>query len=350
LRFDDLALGNTLPRAFKQVLELVNDYTIYSHFIGKPIPMKEMISSPLRVDPNPSFNIYYPRKQKWDGQIIFKDFNGETGNVFKFVKLWAAFHECVLLKDAGSLTDYLLKKLGSGESMISHTPPKVSETERYDIIRGEFKEIHIDYFASLSVTVEILEQYRISACEYLLDSKGFIRKDFRNTCTFAYVIFDRFKLYQPEEENFAKFFNQCPPDYMQGYEQCYGQTDTLLITKALKDILTFQAHTAHWQDGIAPHGEGYILTDNWIAWILRYPKVLIIYDPDYTGVRGANRLRKQLLTSRFYRGNRIAVKFISYRRILKRGKYTAPIKDLSDYRLLSGPEKTRELCENLLKI
>ena len=333
-------------------LQKVNDYTIYTFFIGKEIQLKEIIRSPLREDDNPTFNIFPPKDPKWPGQLLFKDFNGTSGNVFKFVKLYALYHERIVLTTLNSLMDYISKKmkLGTTSSVRVIYKPVDVKKEEYFIKHAEWDEELYSYWEQYGVSLELLQFYKVYPVKYLLDENKYIIKDFTYTHTYAYWIYDKFKLYQPYKENFKKFFNQCPSEYIQGIEQCLYQTDHLVITKSSKDILTIQAHTpGYWQDCVAPHGEGYKLTDRQMHWVLtNYKKITILFDPDYTGVVGANRFRNQLRNSRFYSGQEIRVDFVSRKRVKKHGKLMAPIKDISDFRLIKTPEQTVEKIKVLL--
>jgi len=341
---------NTYSEHQKQVHKRFNDYDIYTFFIGEDIATKQNIRSPLRYDGTETFNIFYPSntRSKWDNQLLFKDFNGPAGNVFKFVKLWARHNDGgKILSSTEEVCNYILHKM-SGTGVITRKKPvEIDTNKNFQIIRGEWNDYLLSYWKELGVDLGLLNYYRTSPCEYLLDEDGFIIQNFKGTQTYAYVIFDKFKLYQPNTENFKKFFNHCPPDYMQGYQQCQKLGNTLFITKSMKDVIVYQAHTDRWEDIIAPHGEGYTISERWQRWMLEYPRIVIIYDFDLAGVKGANRLRNQLHKSRFYNGTNIEVKFVSSERKLKRGRMEVAFKDIADYRLVHSGNKTREKIQEL---
>lgn len=339
------------------LLKRTNDYTIYSHFLGRELEFRELVKSPLRDDQDPTFNIFPAKVPRWEGQILFKDFNGETGNVFKFVEKLGFYKYNILLQDIEQIIQFIVHVMDlDGVSSVHRIEkpiiPDEATSKNFKLKHlKKWTKNHLEYWAEYGVNEQLLNVYRIMPVEYLLNEREQIVANFNRTTTFAYWIFDRFKLYQPYEENFKKFFNQCPAWYIQGYEQCFQNTGHLVITKSAKDVVVIQAHntTGVWQDIIAPHGEGYIFTDEMLYWVLsNYRKVTILFDPDYTGVRGARRLRTQLRTSRFYSGHQINVQFVTTKRVLKRGKWVAPVKDLSDYRLIYGKEMTELKLQKLL--
>lgn len=335
---------------YTKILEIVNDYTLFCMFFGYEVPVGATVTSPIREDNNPTVNIFPPSEPRWEGQLLYKDYSGPVMNIWRFVKEYARTKEGIILTSPTEIANFIWVKLGNGIPEIKQFSMGDIESakERY-VSTGPWTPHLLEYWEELGVTLELLNAYNVVPCYFLLNERDEIMKDFRGTQTYAYLIGDKFKIYQPNEENFKKFYNQCPKSYVQGYEQCRQETDTLLITKAMKDILVYQAHTDEWIDSIAPHGEGYIMEDNWLYWILsNYQNIVIVFDPDYAGVRGANLLRKQLRDSIYNKGNNIRVDFCSYKRIYKRGKYVAPIKDIADLRLPRGPIITKQLINHFL--
>lgn len=341
-------------RTMNQLLGDLNDYSIYCHFLGGEIALKELIKSPIRFnDHKPTFNIYLPEAPRWEGQILFKDFNGESGNVFKFVQRVAAIHYNMNLVEFEDIINFIHQHLANSGSLKKYKVENIPEHVdlRYNFQAYEqLQPAHLEYMYDIGVRLDILDIYKIKGAEYLLDgTTNFILKSFKNTVTFGYIIADRFKLYQPNEENFKKFFNTCPRNYVQGFEQCRKNYDgKLVVTKAMKDILVYQSYTEEWLDIIAPHGEGYNTPDAWIYFMLQYKEVLIIYDYDLAGVKGAKRLRKELTSSRFYTGQKITIKFVDTRRVMKKNRLECPLKDIADYRLFSGDEYTRNRVHSLI--
>jgi hypothetical protein len=338
---------------YNKLLEKTNDYAIYSLLSGYEIPLKTLIKSPLRSDNSPTFSVFPPtrNKPKWEGQLIFKDFNGETGDVFKFAQMHARNVKSLHLNDKNEIIQYILNSFGEEVVLKPMDAPAINKSINYKIsLMKRFKKCHLDYWEEHGVSKNVLNYYNVQPCEFLLNEYQQVVRDFRGTCTFAYIIFDKFKLYQPFEENFTKFFNQCPPDYIQGYQQCTTGSNTLLVTKAMKDILVYQSHTDCMLDIISPHGEGYIIGSNWIYWMLtNYNKIVIVFDPDHAGVKGANRLRKQLRSSEYYSDQLIKVRFVSTKRILKKEKWDVPVKDIADYRLIYGESKTKLKINQILE-
>lgn len=337
-----------------QLLTEINDYSIYTHFIGREVKCSELISSPIRQDDHPSFNIYYAKKPKWDEQILYKDFSGLSGNVFSFVEQWAVYNESTNLKTIFEIVKYIRDKmsLDSGEMIRRVASPEKLDTSNYKVlVYPKYPKKQVEYLTDLGIDLVLAQDtYLVYGCEFLMNEWQQVIARFQGTVTFAYIIFDKFKLYQPYDENFMKFFTACPGDYVQGFQQCrvIGQS-SLIITKAMKDILVIQSHTDEWWDIIAPHGEGYNTSDAWIQWYLNYRRIILMYDPDLTGIRGMNKLRKLIYNHPNYSGQEVVIRFISETgRILKNGKMVFPVKDCSDYRLIYGGERTKKRLQTIL--
>jgi hypothetical protein len=110
------------------------------------------------------------------------------------------------------------------------------------------------------------------------------------------VVFNKIKLYRPEEAPDFKWRNTCPGHYIQGLKQMNDRksnNDTLIITKSLKDVMVFYEFIGDRYDVIAPHSETYFYRDLLKSLFAKYKKIIIIYDFDLAGVTGANKLRKR---------------------------------------------------------
>lgn len=339
------------------LLAETNDYTIFTHFIGKDIKPGEFIHSPIRVDATPSFNIYYPKNPKWDGQMMYKDYSKDSGNVFKFVQSWAMYNENVYLTENKEIVEYIREKLGmgSGEICTRKSAPVAKDTKSYLLSNyDKYQKQHIEYLDDICIDKELAyNTYYVLPCLYLMNEHQQVLQNFKNTITFSYSLPRRdggqgFKLYQPYEENFIKFFIHTDADIPQGFWQCRG-TDTLIINKALKDILVVQSNIDEWVDMVAPHGEGYAVGPYWISWFLTYKRIIIMYDPDLAGISGMNKLKRALKASPDYKGQEIVFKFIcDQKRVLRKDKLEVPVKDCADYALLYGKEKIRKRLKEIL--
>jgi hypothetical protein len=166
-----------------------------------------------------------------------------------------------------------------------------------------------------------------------------------NSLVFAYVVYNKCKIYRPEESPDFKWRNSCPGHYIQGMEQLkkLPKRSKLIITKSLKDVMVFFTFLGNEYHIIAPQSESYIFTDKMLQMLLQlYERVVVVYDYDLAGVTAANKLRK--------RSSKIEVKFVSTKRMSLNGKMKVIDKDISDFSVMRQPEeiylklKEMDLC------
>ncbi len=332
----------------------IDDIIIYTHFLGRQLKFRELIVSPIRDDDHtPTFNIFPASNPRWPGQILFVDFNGRSGNVFRFVQLFSKLHYGIDMQMGEEVCNFIREQLSLKDGMPKWEAPapEYDMSRVYNVKTMNMRMGHLEFWDDLGVSKEYLDYYNVRAVEYLMDENDSIIKNFRHTITFAYMLWDRFKLYQPYQENFKKFFNTCPSEYIQGFAQCphvNGGGDMVVLSKSLKDVLVTQAHTDEFLDIVAPHGEGYKLSDWFEQWLLSFKRIVLMYDPDEAGISNMNKIKRQLRKSRFNTGADIAWGFMTPKRILRGGKYVFPVKDPSDFRFIYGEEKTKERLNQII--
>lgn len=334
----------------EELFDYVSSYDIYCELIGYELKVGQVILSPIRKDSRPTFVLFIPDDKD---DVYFKDFAWVGGNVFKFVKLFALYQESINLRTRYEIIRYIDSRLGLG--MFNGNKKKKIKRRKIDktfysskrkilFKSREFTQRDLKYWSQYYITEETLKFYNVRSVHKLLNENNeVIYKVPNNKLTFAFVIYNKVKLYSPEENEF-KWRNTCPAHYLQGIQQVklLEPKDKLIITKSLKDVMVFHEFLKNKYHIIAPHSETYIFTEKLLKWIEnRYKEVTIIFDYDLSGVSGANRLRKQLRRL----GVKVKVKFISTKRIKVNGKIKTIDKDISDF--VVG--RTKEEIINKLK-
>jgi len=187
----------------------------------------------------------------------------------------------------------------------------------------------IEYWSNYYVTPEILKMFNVRSVHKLLNEANEVTYTVsQRTLTYAYIIYNKVKLYRPEESLEFKWRNTCPGHYIQGLQQVLlNRTGNrkLIITKSLKDVMVFYRFLGDKYDIIAPHSETYIFTEKLLSLLDKmYDEKIIIFDYDLAGVQGVNRLRKT-------GGDSYSYTFVSTRRIKLNGSLKVIDKDISDY-------------------
>lgn len=334
----------------QKLFELVSAYDIYCEFIGDEVEIGKNILSPIRQDNKPTFILFIPENKD---EVFFKDFAWRGGNVFTFIRLFALYQEQKVLSSRYDQIQYIDNRLGLGllteRKATSITRRKLPDdffaSKRIINFKSrDFTERDIAYWKQYYITPEILKLFNVKSVHKLLDDNNVVKYTVsQRTLTFAYIIFDRLKLYRPEDDIKFKWRNTCPSHYYQGLEQIMAlktNNKKLIWTKALKDVMVFFKFLNTKYDVIAPHGETYIPTQQFLDKLFKkYDEIIVIYDFDRAGVAGANRLRK--------RDPRFTVKFVSTKRIRINGETKVIDKDISDF---SVGRTEQEIQEHLIKM
>ena len=327
---------NSVKSLDEKLFEHITPYEIYCNLIGFEVEVGDFILSPIRTDKKPTFALFVPENED---KILFKDFAWVGGDVFKFIKLYAIYQDGKTLNNRYEIIEYLDKKLGLG---ILNKNNKFNTTlirKKIDLsffaskrvinfTSRNFTEKDISYWNKYHITEKTLKYYNVKSVKKLLNENNeVIYTVSQQTLTFAFVIYNKIKLYSPNAGEF-KWRNTCPGHYLQGIEQVTknkSKNKKLIITKSLKDIMVFHTFLKDEYDIIAPHSETYNFTDREIQWMKsNYDEVIIIFDYDLAGVTGANKLRKRDI-------DLFKVMFVSVVRFKINGKIKVIDKDISDY-------------------
>jgi hypothetical protein len=332
----------------ERLFECVSSYDIFCSFIGEDVKVGEVILSPIRKDNHPTFILFVPEDKD---EVYFKDFAWQGGNVFKFVKLFALYQESINLKEFTDVVHYIDQRMGIG--LFGNTKVKPIQRRVLDkafyaskrIIKfkaREFTERDLAYWKSYHISEATLNFFCVKSVHKILNENSEVVWTVSSrTLTFAYVVFNKIKLYRPEEAPDFKWRNTCPGHYIQGLKQMNDRksnNDVLIITKSLKDVMVFYEFIGDRYDIVAPHSETYIFTETFLkAQFAKYRQIIIIYDFDLAGVTGANKLRKRY-------PDKFLVKFISTKRMTINGKIKVIDKDISDF---SVDRTKKEIGERL---
>jgi hypothetical protein len=320
-----------------KLLDEILDYDIYCELTGIDIELGKPIQSPIRsTDSSPSFSLFIPTQKEGlrPEEIWWRDFRTGSGDVFKFVKLFAAEKYGIDLSSRYEIIKFIDEELCLGLFDSKNKQTRKPRSLDYD----EMRKAKIILFASRPYTrrdrlwwceraidTKDLVPANIRSVQYLLNEDLTIKHSFRSTdLAFAQIVYDKVKIYCPESVDF-KWRNTCPGHYILGEEQC-NRTDVLIITKASKDIQTFKSFI-HC-DSIAPQGEGQLFTEEYKLYLLgRYSLIFVVMDYDEAG-------RLSVLQ---FTDPRFNIRWVSTEEIIINGKNTILDKDISDYVYSHGP-------------
>ena len=287
-----------------KLFDEVSDYDIYCELTDFEFEIGKPAISPVRVDDDmPSFSLFIPTKihNIREEELWWRDFRDGSGDIFKFTKLFAKLHYGVILETRKDIIEFIDDQLGLGILNKNNTKKYNKRALDYDKLKESIEILFtsrpytkrdILWWAHYGVDIELLTEHDIRSIRYLLDENYNIRKKVSiYDLAFAFVVYDKVKVYMPEAHATKKWRNTCPTEYIQGWTQLKGY-DTLIITKSYKDILVFKSFMN--VDVIAPQSESNSFNDDQIEFIKsNYKNVFVVYDYDAAGQIGSAKLKSQ---------------------------------------------------------
>ena len=273
--------------SLRDLLDKVDDYTIYSYYLG-PFKPGKLMNSPLRSDDKmPSFAIF-PGKT---GGLLFKDHGtGESGNALKFIKLYKG------IKTREELERELLRIVRrfdttSSAATVTRTYATKGDTE-IGIVRQPFTEVDKGYWKQFHISLDTLKRFNVFSIKYFLCNRvvrGTYKKD---SPMYAYKVYDKFKIYRPLASKYTKWRTNLTNRHVQGLSELPQEGGNLLIiTKSLKDVMClyemgFNAIAASSETTFIPDDVLESLRNKW-------NHIVILYDRDATGMKKARDYSKQ---------------------------------------------------------
>ena len=162
-----------ITMSLRDLLSKLDDYTIYSYYIGEFKPGR-LMNSPLRPDDKiPSFAIFQSKK----GDLLFKDHGtGEAGNALKFVKLYRGIQtreelERELLK--------IVRRMNPNQTINTATYSRLVGSGMTDIgiVRQPFNAVDKQYWKQFHISIDTLKRFNVFSIKYFL------------FCSFYYIIY-----------------------------------------------------------------------------------------------------------------------------------------------------------------
>lgn len=274
--------------SLKDLLDKVDDYTIYSYYLGAFKPGK-LMNSPLRPDDKiPSFAIF-PSKT---GDLLFKDHGtGESGNALKFVKLYRGIQtrdelERELLK--------IVRRMNPNQTINTAKYTKLVSSGVTDIgiVRQPFNTIDKQYWKQFHISIDTLKHFNVFSIKYFL-CNSVVRGTYKETSPmYAYKVYDRFKIYRPLASKYTKWRTNLTNRHVQGLAELPKEGGNLLIiTKSLKDVMSLYEMGYY---AISASSETTFIPDDILQSLRsKWKHIVILYDRDRTGMLRAREYSKK---------------------------------------------------------
>ena len=293
-----------ITMSLKDLLEKVDDYTIFSYYLG-PFKIGQLMNSPLRNnDKVPSFAVFRGR----NGDLLFKDHGiGEAGNALKFIKIIKGIQtreelERELLR--------IVRRMNPTMNIKAATYNKEQLETDIGIVRQPFTQVDKEYWKQFHISLDTLKKFNVFSIKYFLCNRV-VRGTYKEANPmYAYKVFDKFKIYRPLASKYTKWRTNLTNRHVQGLAELPKEGGNLLIiTKSLKDVMClyemgFYAISASSETTFIPEDILQSLRSKW-------KRIVILYDRDKTGMLKAKTYSRQYKLIPIFVNKRFNAKDIS---------------------------------------
>ena len=311
------------------ILDYLTEAQIIEYYLGIPVVFNKLVRSPLRTDKKPTANFYIDNA----GRLIFKDFNGTCfhGNYLEVVKKKTGlpFREALIDIHEKMILNKEIEPLPEYQKIKYEKKQKILQVKR-----RQLNDFDLSYWNSFGISKETLDLYKVTGLQTLWVDGKILYSATQRDIGYLYDFEDEvYKAYFPFRTDF-RFLGNVTKYVIQGYNQLPLKGKLLIVTKALKDVMTLRELGFI---AVAPQAESVLISENQMLELkTRFKKIVSFMDFDYTGVCLMNKMKKlydippyTLTNGRFYT--------IDYQ-----------AKDISDLVKLLGKEKVIKLIQEKL--
>lgn len=268
----------------EDILERVDEYTLYCSYLGYDPLIGAKYQSPLRssmdstFDTSPSFGIYERKYGKRSNEFMWKDQGlGIHGDIFDLIKILCQLpsRRAALMQ---VLVDIGIAKGTSSVPIIDMARKKYLGYSNISITSKTYSSQEANYWNRINVTPGLLSMYNTKALKmyWLYEDQAYPR--YPKGIGFAYQIWDKYQLYFPWEKKENKFRTDWNDLCVPGFLQLQYNSELLIITKSMKDVICLRSFR---YEAISPRGESILLLPECIAMMKRkYKRILVLFDND----------------------------------------------------------------------
>tara|TARA_R110000822_G_scaffold42836_3_gene116136 strand:- start:208 stop:1245 length:1038 start_codon:yes stop_codon:yes gene_type:complete len=310
------------------ILAKISEYEIFKKYCSNFKEVNRAFCSELRKDRNPSAAVSYNRF----GSLIYYDFSTkQCFNCFSYIqqKYGLDFKAVLTLLDDDlglSNINYYVKP----EIVLKHVKIALNPTFRY------FNLSDYNYWIQYGIKLTTLLKFNVYPCSQVdFDKEDYSYTWFEslNNPIYSYKFIkderDTYKIYRPYDEK----YNWYSPDksIIQGWDQMPKTGDLLIITKALKDCMSFYELGI---TAIAPQSESILIKESVMSELKhRFKTIITLFDYDNSGIHLAWLYRKQYGLKPYFLTDSLWNRKKGYR----------GCKDISDYFKKYGENETKKL-------
>lgn len=277
--------GEYLLYAEKEILERVDEYALYCHYLGYTILIGGTYSSPIRESRNanddvrPSFGIYERKYGHGEHEFMWKDGAlGIHGDIFDLISILFNY------QSRKKAMFKVMADFGIGGDpdgiIVLQRPTNRRYIEMTDIAITSKPMAVRDYhfWNRFNVTKPILNFYQATAFKQFWIKTDQKLPFYPKGLAYAYRIWDKYQLYFPGSTYSYKFLSGLNELCVLGYLQLQYNRDLCIITKSMKDVMCLRSFG---YEAVSPRSENILLPPECIAKLKRsYKRILVLFDND----------------------------------------------------------------------
>lgn len=274
-----MALKPALTREYLD--SKIGDVNVFNFYFGD-FQLDKSYNSVFRKDDKPSTGFYISK----NGSIIYNDLT--TGDKYDFIHFVMKLYDLNYYKAMQQIAiDFGLiegERSTSKPAVIKAHRKTVAKKKDYVITTGKFKPYHLDYWKQYHITEDELKANNIKPVTGVTIDGYDLPLD-PNELRFMYLFTEDdkkyFKVYSPYSVDY-KWFGNVPLHVPYGLDTLEFKSDTLVITKSVKDYLVLKKF---FSDVIALQNESKSSIRKQIMEYLRtkYKFILVWFDADKAG-------------------------------------------------------------------
>lgn len=320
------------------ILSRITEEEILQYYLRVTIQFNHRFRSPLRKDLNPTCSF-----SKKGNRVRFRDWSlPHSMDCFDVVQ---RIYNC----SYGDALSIIARDFALKSKPIKYNPVISSlalgkenpQIRKHVDLKGQVRKFNSydgKFLSTFGITLEICRKYKVFPLQRIWkEGKCIWTHSLSDPALGYYFGIDQDGLQQWKVYFWRRIQNRFiqNTNCIQGLKQLPEKGDLLVITKSLKDVMSLDRMKI---SSIALQSESVIINEDVIAdFVLRFSKLIILYDFDYTGIVGAARIRRTY---------NIPARFLTNGRF-KTHNYNA--KDVSDLVRLMGVDEATRLIYDLLK-
>lgn len=285
-----MGLVNKIQVDREQIYEQVTDMEIFNFYLGD-FRFRKTYPSVFRTDNNPSCGIYINKS----GKLIYNDITTkEKLDAFAFVakKYNISYREAVnkVACDFGVITCEgapIVRKKDLNAAL--KYEEELKKETIIEVQSGKWDAAALEYWSQYTITERELKDNNVYNVAKLKINDNSIN-NYYSTLRFAYALQHKdkllYKIYQPQGLSEYKWITNIPLHLPFGYNKLTYESDTLIITKSVKELILFKRY---FPECIALQNESQSslreVTLNFLK--KKYKNIYLFFDSDNTGVRNA---------------------------------------------------------------